>query len=164
METAVRREYPLSVRLMLGVWHRSFTFAKGTLGRFLLVNRISFAAERVQENPAWREHRFPAYHWKLTLTRPDGRTYQGFFSMGTGLGPYQPTAEQFLQTMVDDSRMYFQALGSLQEYAWEWGFDPSDPKVQEDFERFAESVLGFREFLGPEAFNVLVYQLEGEES
>jgi hypothetical protein len=143
----------------LGARERDVSFRAGSVGRFAKKHGIEMDFTPVQMNP-WRdprEKRFPSRHYMIRLTKP-GKEFTTAFSMGFGIaGP--PTLSMVLTSTAHDALDLESNRRNFLEYADSFGLDPGDPWEQRHFLDFVEHIDKFRSFLGPEAYNELLYKV-----
>lgn len=144
---------------ILGVRERDVTFRAGSVGRFAKKHGIEMDFTPVQSNP-WRdprEKRFPSRHYIVRFMK-GGKEFTTAFSMGFGIAS-PPTLTMVLISSAHDALSLESNKRDFLEYADSYGLDPSDTWQQRHFLDFLEHMDQFRAFLGPEAYNELLYKV-----
>lgn len=135
---------------------RKLTFAKDTLGRFLLKHQIGLDWEMVPRNPFWSaEQNAYANHYKVRLYKPDGKEMNLYFSKGTLLkGPPRP--EEVMNTLGTDALYYESYEGNLLPWAEDIGLDPDSPETGFMIDEMNQSVKDLKAFLGRKVYGELI--------
>jgi hypothetical protein len=138
-----------------------------TIGEFISEQRITADPTRVFENPAMADMGPNARHWQVKLTRAEKIDRYPWtrehalvvpFSQGSA-HKKAPTAADVLDCLASDSAGAENAR-SFEEWAGEYGYDADSRQAKRIFKAVVRQAVKLREFLGAEAYERLLWEVE----
>lgn len=116
--------------------------------------------EKVDENPNMGD--FEGDHWRVVLKRRfDNDTFETFFSMGYGHSGVEPTVVDILDCAASDASGVDNAT-SFEDWCSEYGYDEDSRKIHKTYTACCEQKEKLSVFLGEEAFETLLWNIERE--
>lgn len=127
---------------------------------FVRKHGISISCTRTDKNPHMHaDDKWQADHWKCSLKRKGGKRMTVHFSMGTGHGGKQPTAEEVLSAIASDASSVVNASG-FEDWASDLGFETDSRKAHKTYNTVKKQAASLKKFIG-DAYEELLYETEG---
>lgn len=126
-----------------------------TIAEFVEQHNIQTASERVNSNPN-NPYRHDANHYKVTLTRKDGRKQKRltlYFSQGYRIRK-EPDAASVLRALALDASSV--ETRNFEEWAREYGYDPDSRKADNLYRACQKEARKLRKFLGEDLYEKLI--------
>lgn len=134
-----------------------------TLAEFIQENGIESKAVPATCNPNFIDPNWKGFHW-LVVLKMGTRTFQVFYSTGTGLvdkrtkQPLIPTAQDILNSVKLDSQCV--EYSTFEDWAQEFGYSSDSISAKKTYDICQEQRTKLRNFLGREAYNDLIENVE----
>jgi hypothetical protein len=127
-----------------------------TLAEFITENGITMTAKRADRNPNMDDASMD--HWRCTLKAAAGTRLVTYFSMGSGHGGKEPTAEDVLDCLASDASGVENA-SSFEDWCSEYGYEPDSRKDHALFKVCEKQAAKLKAFL-PEGYDTLLWETE----
>lgn len=127
-----------------------------TLDDFIQEHKITMTTKKTFHNP-YMDNSDHMNHWIVTLKRED-RTLKSYYSQGLGIKTL-PTAKDVLDCLASDAAGYDNSR-DFADWASEYGYDEDSRKAEKTYHVCAEEAKKLRHFLGEEAYQTLLWNME----
>lgn len=135
-----------------------------TLESFICRFSLSMTSRRTDSNPNVDNERWEADHWRVNIRLPekagkDSKRFSIVFSMGKGHKGRHPALRDVLDCLRSDA-LSIESTRNFKDWATELGFDPDSRKAERSYRATKGQTELLKEFLGEEAYQVLLYDME----
>lgn len=119
------------------------------------VSATKLTCKRVSKNPHMHDDKWPADHWRCTMSRR-GKRMSVFFSKGHGHHGKPPTSSEIIESLALDASGYENARG-YDDWASEYGYDTDSRRAHRTYNAVKSEASRLRRFLGDALYERVVY-------
>ena len=130
---------------------------ESTLEQFIKQHHLSISSVKTDRNPCMLDG-VSMDHYEVKLETPEAE-FDCYFSKGSGHHGAYPTLDEVLDCLASDASMVDNAR-NFEDFASGLGYDPDSRKAEKTYRACQKQAKALKEFLGDEAYEVLLYHTE----